>query len=148
MKVVFLDIDGVLATSCSTEEGWNVTFDQQTSYGLDRICVGYLNELVELDVKFVLSSTWRIIHSLSWNEGFLKLHGFRGALLSKTPHDHQARRGKEIEKWLNNHPEVTHFAILDDDDDMEPFMHKLVRTTMKTGLGPSHIREIKKLLKV
>jgi len=46
-----------------------------------------------------------------------------------------SQRGDEIEAWLNEHPEVKKFVILDDDNDMRNLMDHLIQTDFyKKGL--------------
>jgi hypothetical protein len=59
-KVIFIDIDGVLAT----EECWQITeprFGKKHIYRWNDKCVAVLNEIItETDCDIVLSSDWRI----------------------------------------------------------------------------------------
>ena len=43
-------------------------------------------------------------------------------------------RGDEIHEWLELHPEVTRFVILDDDSDMKHLLPYLLRTHPCEGL--------------
>jgi hypothetical protein len=61
--------------------------------------------------------------------------GLPGEVIDITP-NHMTRtgstlqRGKEIDEWLSFHPDVTHYVILDDDEDMEPHqMDNFVKTS-------------------
>jgi hypothetical protein len=51
------------------------------------------------------------------------------------------QRGHEIQAWLDAHPEVTTFMILDDDNDMvfTPLLDSLVQTSWSLGLEPLHV---------
>ena len=53
-----------------------------------------------------------------------------------TPFSKDRHRGTEIKRWLDDHPEVTHYVILDDDNDMleEQFEH-FVQTSWTEGLN-------------
>jgi hypothetical protein len=57
------------------------------------------------------------------------------ALIGKTPTDFKGHRGTEIDTWLKNHPSVDKFVIIDDDDDMEPHMDRLVQTHPDLGMN-------------
>lgn len=61
MKVIFLDIDGVLNTQqtfMKIYEEWKKTGERRTEIDLER--VGFLKEIVAAtDAKIVLSSSWR-----------------------------------------------------------------------------------------
>ena len=56
-------------------------------------------------------------------------------LIDRTSFSKDDHRGTEIKEWMEKHPEVTSFVILDDDDDMEPFKNRLVQTDMRFGLS-------------
>jgi Swiss Army Knife RNA repair-like protein len=52
-------------------------------------------------------------------------------------HDLGLSRGHEIQAWLNEHPEVERYAILDDDNDMlEHQMVNFFQTSCRTGITP------------
>jgi len=139
MKVLFLDIDGVL-----NSEKWfkERTKEQQFSHASE-LCVELMHlfdEIVEqTGCKVVLSSTWRL--SRTWRED-LEHQGLNtNSIIDRTPHMPRpagtsveyCERGKEIAQWLSEHPEVTVYAILDDDRDMLP-EQPFFRTTWKIGL--------------
>ena len=51
-----------------------------------------------------------------------------------TPLTNGMSRGREIQLWLQQHPEVDSFVILDDDADMDNLIDRLVQTEIETGL--------------
>ena len=134
MNVIFLDIDGVLVT-------WNTVgvLDKETrSCALQETCVHMLNKLARItESKIVLSSTWRF-HDWDRNMEHFKKFKMDPLPFDKTGMDPSGIRGKEIKKWLDEHPEVKNFVILDDDSDMEELMDHLVHTNMETGLTSDH----------
>ena len=108
MKVIFLDIDGVL--------------NNQTllyHYGLDYID----GDMVEL-LKHVVSATGaEIVLSSSWRlDGYSKkvvekeLEKMKMELLDCTVRIEGKKRADEIKEWLGRH-KVNKYAILDDDED-------------------------------
>ncbi len=132
MKVIFLDIDGVLnSMQQSVCENIVGTFNFE---GLDRIGIGLIRKLCELtNAKIVISSTWRMGSSVDMIMGAFEAHGWRGAsfhkiIIGATP-VLNGTRGIEIEEWLACHPEVTNYIIVDDDADMlESQMDNFVHT--------------------
>ncbi len=135
--VVFLDIDGVLN---------NYTTRQVLpagGIGIDPVNVTNLNKLIErVDVEIVLSSTWRLMYSLSSFNRLLERMGFKGQVWERTIEIMAAyNRGEEIQEWLDRHPDVTNFVILDDDNDMAHLIDHLVQTDAKVGLT---IEDVKK----
>ena len=117
MKVVFLDIDGVLNSRKTMLLHGSVFIDTpRVREKLDPYGCLFLQRLCERGVHIVLSSTWRL------GSRFLQERetAFPFPVLDRTcSHPFPgSTRGDEIQQWLNQHPEVTHYVILDDDSDM------------------------------
>jgi hypothetical protein len=109
-----------------------------------------LLELVDdLRCQIVLSSSWRGVASL---ERKLREVGIirRAHKDRRTPQLYDRgdnRRGREIALWLSRHPEVTRFAIVDDEDDFLPEQRPhFGRTNFKTGLQREHIARLATIL--
>ncbi len=157
MKVIFLDIDGVL-NSLSTKE----TFEGYVFVSDKHIIL--LKELIDrTGAKVVLTSSWRwgwfcSEHPYVANESDEqdirlfkalrdKLKAFGIELFSFTADF--GFRGEEIDWWLKNQgEEVESFVILDDMDgrEMHPHSRFLVQTSMKSGLQKNHIVRAEKIL--
>jgi hypothetical protein len=143
-RVLFLDFDGVLvhegyAGEQGGEELWSeCDIDPEAVALLDALCA-------RAGADVVISSTWRRTFSLDELRGMLERRGFRGAVVGVTPSLYRSpegarlERGDEIQAWLDEHPEVGAFAILDDDADMAHLRPFLVRTSMASGLRPQHL---------
>jgi hypothetical protein len=145
--VVFLDVDGVLnsietftARERARKEG---PVDTDEGHQIDRGLVARLNTLLELTgAKVVVSSTWRMGRTTAELQKLLESRGFRGEVIGVTPiHYNEGReRGHEIQEWLERSRTHVHsFVILDDDSDMAHLRHRLVQTTVQTGLQDHHI---------
>jgi hypothetical protein len=139
MRVIFVDIDGVL----NYPKIWGKTGPA----AMDPRLVHMLAKVVEeTEAKCVLSSTWRLgdgyEETLKCLE-FLGWENVREVFIGKTPVSGTSVRGIEIGEWLHENPEATSFVILDDDNDMGNFMNHLVRTNPKTGLTEKDIEKIK-----
>ena len=132
MKVLFLDIDGVLnsARSCIANHGYPHGFEPDQLAMFDHIAVGLIRGLcAKGGVSVVVSSAWRILHH--WDAIG---RGLDLPTMDSTPRL-VGERGKEIAAWLAAHPEVTQYAIVDDDDDMLPEQRPFfVRTNGMDGL--------------
>jgi hypothetical protein len=113
--------------------------------GIDPICVGYLNQIIEASkASVVVSSSWRFCHNIVGMQKLLEYHGFKGQLIDITPVNVKAPqklRGYEIQAWLDLHPEVENMAILDDDTDMAHLSQYLVRTDLAVGLTEENARQ-------
>jgi hypothetical protein len=126
-RVVFLDIDGVLAPI----RRWDRYED------LDPACIGVLNEIVaRADADVVVSSTWRYGKTVAELQAMLDAQGFTGTVVDKTPTDlFGATRADEIAAWLAAHP-VGGYVILDDHV-VGGFNGRLVQTQPGHGLQPA-----------
>lgn len=115
MKVLFLDIDGVVNHS-DTSFKYN-------HWPLERYCAFLVGKIqLDTDCKVVLSSSWRV-HPEGVSEvekRIVPVHDVTPKSWYDEEKDHHSSRGEEIQKWLDSHPEVTRYAILDDDSDMLP----------------------------
>lgn len=154
MKVIFLDVDGVLNSEKDLLEakGKSELFDRP---------LALLKELVEsTKAKIVVSSTWRIGCSKSGRNSWYgeeifktltdRLAEYQMEVYDITPVINKpgVQRGDEIRAWLENaKEEIDAFVILDDDADMCEFTGtNLVQTSMKTGLLEYHVEIAKSIL--
>jgi hypothetical protein len=104
----------------------------------------------ETDTKICISSTWKhhfgvkgyVSTPEKWEDALVKL-GFKEGTYVGITGDRRTLRGDEIKDWLDKHPEVEDYAILDDDSDMLPeqFM-KFHHTDPWFGLNPNHLYRI------
>jgi hypothetical protein len=127
-RVIFLDIDGVLAPI----RRWD-------RYGdLDPACIQVLNEIVALGgAVVVVSSTWRYGKTIAELQAMLDAQGFSGLVLDKTPTGAPGSdRGGEIAAWLAEHA-VDGYVIIDDHADMGDLRTRLVQTLPAHGLQPA-----------
>lgn len=152
MKVVFLDIDGVL----NSRQFIKALYHQNGKGGLVRefcpICSSNLVYILSEvpDAKIVVSSSWRISTSLEELRDILneqigvEKDRVIDVTLNFSPRGRD--RGYEIQDWLDLHPEVTKFVILDDSSDMAHLMPYLVRTKWDLGLMIDKADEAIKML--
>lgn len=165
MKVIFLDVDGVLN---SIDDLMEYTEKNNIKGGIvyDDIADKRLKLLKQLvdktNAEIVISSSWRIPWLRNGKpkilnpEGLLykltkKLSDYNLTYIDVTPHlyDITTRfyRGDEIRTWLLEHPEVETFVILDDEDDMCEFTEtNLIKTTYQHGLQQEDVDKAIKIL--
>jgi hypothetical protein len=127
-RVIFLDIDGVLAPI----RRWD-------RYGdLDPACIRVLNEIVAgAGADVVVSSTWRHGKTVAELQEMLEGEGFAGCVIDKTPTGAPgADRGDEIAAWLAEHA-VGGYVIIDDHGNMGELCTQLVLTHPARGLQPA-----------
>lgn len=120
MKIIFLDIDGVLNNADTTDKVDGFT-------GLDPYLIANFNKIIDAhpDAKIVISSTWRkplaFMKSYSDFAGLKRLlaeRGLKGEIIDHTPIKMSyVTRGGEIRMWLEEARElgVTQFVVIDDD---------------------------------
>ena len=114
MKVLFLDIDGVVCLHVEGVVNWG---DNTADDVFDEQCCRRLKEIIDrTDCKLVLSSFWRLDKKdiLSMLEQFRPFGITASDFHGKTPL--MARRGDEIMTYLARHPEITAFVAVDDED--------------------------------
>lgn len=115
MKVVFLDIDGVL----NSED--YVYSCREYGIAIDPTRMVLLKQIIDkTNAKIVLSTSWREHWEKTPNEcGKIGLQinsifsQYNLEILDKTP-NLRTRREQEIWYWLNKHPQVKNFIVLDD----------------------------------
>ena len=107
MKVIFLDIDGVVSLSGPQNQNPEEIFDEG--------CCRRLKEILDVTgCKLVLSSSWRLFgESVRVMFSQFKKFGIRKEdFLGRTPL--RDERGGEIMLYLKRHPQVECFIALDD----------------------------------
>lgn len=145
---LFLDIDGVFNCydylfanpGCYDKRDERKALDPAACQRLERV-------LQATGAVIVVSSVWRQKYPASW---FNKAFTDRGApsvrVVGKTPKTWlNARRHDEIQAYLDTHPEVKHYAILDDES-MGHLSHRAVKTTLYHGFLDEHVEPLIRLL--
>lgn len=150
MKVIFLDFDGVLNSSASFVMEKRIREKQYLTKKklcpinetLCHVCTSNFQLILDEvpDAKIVISSTWRELFDLEWLKKKLNSYGVDSTkVIGITPSSFRSR-GYEIDQWLKDHPEVTSFVILDDNEIGDRFTEKeIVKTTWDTGLTLPHV---------
>lgn len=131
MKAIFLDFDGVWVNTLGTQLSKSIV-DSQAVELISRI-------VREQQAKIVVSSTWRLGEDCLRLNTYLTLGGFSGSALHadfKTLRARSSFRGDEIDEWLSRHPEVTQYAIIDDDADFhEHHLNHFVHVDYRVGFS-------------
>jgi hypothetical protein len=167
MKIIFLDNDGVMCLS--TEWGgrikkikkWKLANPESEGYvndpkipahikmdNFNSKAVKVLNEILELTgAEIVVSSDWKLHCTLEQLQDMFKEYGVIKSPIGVTPDEVlkkmsalESNRVSEINGWLTNHPEVTHWVAIDDLDlsALPNFVHT---KKMKEGIKQSGIKE-------
>lgn len=135
MKIIFLDIDGVLNNMESLRfPRTRITTSKHSYSTAHPTCIKALNHLTaETDARLVISSTWRGLGLKNLRLLFQEW-GIRGSVIGLTPDLGFVDRGIEIEAWLENNQPNDAYVILDDGDDMASLKQFLVQTDYEVGL--------------
>lgn len=161
MKIVFLDIDGVLNHEHFYKEKHGKRSEESTiNYPYSEIdpkSVERLNILCkETGAKVVISSTWRR-SGLEYCKDVLEFHGFTGDIIDITPsgRGEMTLRGNEILQWVKDNQELlgesyynfTEYVILDDDSDMLYWQrNNFLLIDRFVGLTMGNVFQAKKIL--
>jgi hypothetical protein len=117
LRVIFLDIDGVLNNAGDMNAGAWVGAIDHTNW--TKPALAALAEIVaRTGAKIVISSTWRKIESEPawWNKEFAAC-GLPLDCIGITGSAHNGFRGREVRAWLADHTDVETYVVLDDESD-------------------------------
>lgn len=171
MKVIFLDIDGVLNSHKYLKTGKfrkGESFHEVNVSMIDPKTVKHLNAIVAATgAKIVLSSSWRIYRLPSTEDcqNLFDAVGIKAECIDLTMHrpddvrriintfsdkgwQDRVLRGHEIHAWLllwAKYP-IDSFIILDDNSDMEYLLPRLVKTHWSRGLTKADAKKAIELL--
>jgi hypothetical protein len=169
MKILFLDHDGVICLSSNwggrfKKKGYDSNPETPLDIRMDNFdskAVKVLKEIIdETGCEIVVSSDWKRWGTLDQMKEMYVTRGIKPPIdytpdlknfdegtnhLLKTTNDYEEIRVLEINKYLEEHPEITHWVAVDDMD-LSKLSH-FVRTTKpyNEGIKQSGIKE--KILK-
>jgi hypothetical protein len=142
MRVIFLDIDGVLVVFDADTPGYTGTDEP-----FHRPAVDALNTLTaQTGCKIVISSMWRVLENVNVRQIF-KEEGITGEIVGETPS--VGSRSEEIAAWLAAAPEpIESFVIIDDIaiDLSKTFPGRVVKTKATIGLDAGGLKQARKIL--
>jgi hypothetical protein len=121
-KIIFSDIDGVL--NCRKTSN-----PRALPYVVDEKLLARFRKLLDRSgASVVLTSTWRYDPA-----GIFSAKRYGIPFIDVVPDRPQQPRCEEILEWLENHPEVTRYLVIDDEDD-ELDRLPLFQPSSRTGL--------------
>jgi len=134
MKVIFLDIDGVLnCTKTPNPRSFPYVVDEQLLLRLQKM-------LARTGAEVVLSSTWRCDPV-----GLYAAKYYGVPFIDTCPDLPDEPRSKEVLAWLSRHPEATRYAIIDDeDDDLDEL--PLFQPSRHSGITPEIVEGVARYL--
>lgn len=151
MKVIFLDVDGVLNSQSWFKKHHHdkgLSLEEWRINQIDPKAAKLVKEIVDkTGAKIVLSSSWRGHKAV--NSALFK--GFGLEIMDETPRGIRVTygeetlytfRGLEIYYYLDHHPEIKEYVIIDDDTDMLYYQREhFIHTFSSEGIKPEHVAE-------
>lgn len=147
MKVIFLDVDGVI--NCRT------TKERIRGYiGVEQEKIALIREIVDAtNAKIVLSSTWRLDYIWHKEDKSVNLdtYNYLEEELAKqaldifdvTPRHNDSWRGREIQDWIDNcGQEIESYVVIDDEiyDISKEHKGHIIQTSWSTGIKPNAVK--------
>lgn len=144
MKVIFLDIDGVVNCYDTKERAPSKVI------GVEQRLITHIKEIVDATgAKLVLSSTWRkdwafdLMNGKDWH--YLRDEFAKQGLqfLDYTPSRRDSHRGEEIKEWLESTEyDVESYVVIDDEmfDIWDLHDGHMVQTSAMTGIKPGAVK--------
>jgi len=134
MKVIFLDIDGVL--NCDKTPN-----PRNLPYIVDKKLLARLRKMLQrTKAKIVLTSSWRVDPV-----GLFAARHWKVPFMDVCPDMPERPRCEEICAWLKGHPSVTRYVVIDDDEDALDNL-PLFQPSGRTGLTPEIMRAVERYL--
>lgn len=159
MKVIFLDIDGVLCTQESmrvARELGNTAKSSRQREAFYEPAVAVFNKFIEsTGAKVVISSAWRTAQTVQSMQEMFDRNNIKCEIIGLTPDDPDGIRGLEIWSWLlNNREKWTDYLVIDDEGfDIANYIpaNKFVHVKdglMGYGLEERHLARLAKKLNI
>ena len=150
LKIIFLDIDGVLNSKQYKREIGSKFDDPQ--YQIDPLAVKRLNAIVSATgAKIVISSTWRFsfiryadalqrLQDCFADYGVDEIIDYTPQILATDGTPLVSFRADEIKEWLKDKQNL-HFVVLDDIDMSDEFGDRMILTFEEDGLQDYHVSQ-------
>lgn len=157
MKLIFLDIDGVLNNEdwyrYRAKDAYLLTNNSDIkAYNFDPNNWKWIEKLVqETAAKIVISSSWRSYSLESTIDDFVNtaFEPMIKYIIGVTPYSFERHRGTEIETFLNTTDlEIENYVIIDDDTDMLTYqLPHFVNVCYINGMTENDYKKAKEILK-
>ncbi len=145
---IFLDIDGVLNNKADWSRPY--TFNKYNLNTFDNL-LRVLNKQLGRNIHIILTSSWK--NSINDKKLFLPLNiilsSYNAIIFEKTDNTEGKSRQEEIEHYLKQHPEISEYLILDDDEKLYYNISNkhIFLTDYKAGLTADNVKKIIKFVK-
>ena len=148
-RICFVDYDGVVNTPMWNTEGTVCSYGFPKQGKVNNFqAVQWLSEACQkFGYDIVVTSTWRLEDN--YKECLIN-GGLRKGIevLGRTDRIRGVPRGTEIKKYIDAHPEIQYYVIVDDESDMLPEqMSHLIITNGDTGFNLSDFKKFEEIFK-
>lgn len=138
MKLLFLDIDGVLTSDATKSR-------KELLYTFSESCVGALNRiLTENNVQIILTSSWRTVFDVEKQNQIFSENGVIQFPGGQTNDFGYENRSLEIQDYLSKR-KVENYVILDDMK-INGFDEHFVLVNPSTGLTENDVEKVNRIL--
>lgn len=159
MKILFIDIDGVLVPDkCKYLNHLRPKSMKDLDHWcyFDPFAVSFLNAVFENDhtLHGVIHSTWKKFYSADELQKMFEVSGckfrWHNDMITHTVSTKFDSRWDDIENWLLQHVEVKrqNFAIIDDAKPSANLKNRSVRTNEQTGISDKNCERLLNLLQI
>lgn len=140
---IFLDIDGVIATTDEPNSDQKLWFDER-AYPFTKSCVKILNQILDKsNAEIILSSDWRRAFDMETLDEIFRFNKVIKTPIDITPVLHD--RELEIREIVTTR-RLSNFLIIDDMQ-LSIYNERFIRTNARMGLQNEHIKKAINLLK-
>ena len=150
-RVIFLDYDGVVNTPMWNEKGTKCTYNFPKDGKVNNFqAVQWISECCKrFHFDIVVISTWRFDANYKEcliNGGLREGIEILGRTDELSTEPWQIQRGKEVEKYLNEHPEIRFWMIIDDCDEFLPSQkNHFIQPEDSTGFGLKEFQQFEQI---
>lgn len=146
-RIVFLDYDGVVNTPMWNSDGTVCSYGFPKQGKVNNFqAVQWLSEACQkFGYDIVVTSTWRLDNN--YKECLIN-GGLRKGIevLGRTPRFSGQPRGEEIKAYIEDHPEILYYIIVDDEDDILPEqINNFIQVDGDAGFNLREFKEFEKI---
>lgn len=151
MKIIFLDIDGVLNTDKWEAHMLSQRLPMEDEFGIffDKEAINNLAKIITVTkAQIVIHSTWKLGKTIDWLQLLWKKRSLPGNIAGITP-DIPPFYSKmdEIATWLADNPYISNYVILDDEDEFSSYQcQHLIRVDSAIGITEDNANEAIRIL--